>query len=57
MTEKEKTLINNNDEWKMSYMTLAIKLADKKREGRREGNITALYDLYRDRKEYAWQEL
>lgn len=54
--EKKVSHINNNDEWKVSYMTLAIKLADERwegreegrEEGRKEGNIAALYDLYHD---------
>ncbi len=45
--EKKVSLINSNDEWKVSYMTWAIKLADERREGREEGNITALYGLDR----------
>ncbi len=50
--KKKVSLINSNDEWKVSYMTWAIKLADERREGceegRKEGNITALYSLYND---------
>ena len=46
--ERKVSLINSSDEWKVSYMTLAIKLADERREGREEGNIRTLYDLYSD---------
>ncbi len=46
--EKKVSLINNNEEWKVSYMTWAIKLADERWEGREEGNIITLYDLYCD---------
>ena len=35
--EKKVTTINNNDEWKVSYMTWAIKLADERRDAREEG--------------------
>lgn len=35
--EKKVSLINNNEEWKVSYMTWAIKLADERREAREEG--------------------
>ncbi len=49
-------LVNNNEEWKVGYMTWAIKLADERREareegreeGRKEGNISTLYGLYSD---------
>ncbi len=54
--EKKVSLVNSNEEWKVSYMTWAIRLADERREGReegrkegrREGNISTLYGLYRD---------
>lgn len=58
--ENKVAAINNNDEWKVSYMTWAIKIADERREarmegreegreeGRREGNISTLYGLYSD---------
>ena len=62
--EKKVTLVNNNEEWKVGYMTWAIKLADERREareegreegreevreeGRKEGNISTLYGLYSD---------
>lgn len=50
--EKKVELVNSDEEWKVKYMTLAIKLADERREGReegrKEGNITALYGLYSD---------
>lgn len=35
--EKKVSLINSSDEWKVSYMTWAIKLADERREAREEG--------------------
>lgn len=35
--EEKVTAINNNDEWKVSYMTWAIKLADERRDAREEG--------------------
>lgn len=35
--EKKVSCINNDDEWKVSYMTWAIKLADERREAREEG--------------------
>lgn len=37
--EKKVTTINNNDEWKVSYMTWAIKLADERRDAREEGDL------------------
>lgn len=50
--ENKVALVNNDEEWKVSYMTWAIKLADERREareeGRREGNISTLYGLYSD---------
>ncbi|WP_289773710.1 Rpn family recombination-promoting nuclease/putative transposase [Phocaeicola sartorii] len=58
--EKKVALVNNDEEWKVSYMTWAIKLADERREareegreegrkeGRKEGNISTLYGLYSD---------
>jgi len=50
--EKKVAFVNSNDEWKVSYMTWAIKLADERREGReegrREGNLATLYSLYSD---------
>jgi len=35
--EKKVSCINSDDEWKVSYMTWAIKLADERREAREEG--------------------
>lgn len=50
--ENKVALVNNDEEWKVSYMTWAIKLADERREareeGRKEGNISTLYGLYSD---------
>lgn len=62
--DQKVALVNSDEEWKVSYMTWAIKLADERREGReegreegrkegreegrKEGNILALYELYRD---------
>ncbi len=50
--ENKVALVNNDEEWKVSYMTWAIKLADEWREareeGRKEGNISTLYGLYSD---------
>ena len=50
--EKKVALVNNDEEWKVGYMTWAIKLADERREareeGRKEGNISTLYGLYSD---------
>ena len=40
--EKKVTTINNNDEWKVSYMTWAIKLADERRDAREEGRALKL---------------
>lgn len=37
--EKKVAVINNNDEWKVSYMTWAIKIADEKRDAREEGDL------------------
>ena len=37
LLEEKVTAINNNDEWKVSYMTWAIKLADERRDAREEG--------------------
>ncbi len=35
--EQKVALVNSNDEWKVGYMTWAIKLADERWEGREEG--------------------
>ena len=35
--DEKVSLVNNNEEWKVSYMTWAIKLADERREAREEG--------------------
>lgn len=35
--ENKVAAINNNEEWKVSYMTWAIKIADERREARMEG--------------------
>ena len=40
--EEKVTAINNNDEWKVSYMTWAIKLADERRDAREEGRALKL---------------
>lgn len=46
--EDKVALVNNDDEWKVGYMTWAIKLADERREGKKEGSIQMLYELYHD---------
>ncbi len=46
--ENKVAAINNNDEWKVSYMTWAIKIADERREARMEGREEG--DLKRARK-------
>lgn len=48
--------LNNDDDWKVEHMTMQIKLADERFEGREEGreegriegNISTLYELYKD---------
>jgi hypothetical protein len=44
--------LNNDDDWKVEHMTMQIKLADEqfegREEGRMEGNISTLYELYKD---------
>ncbi len=37
--EEKVSLINSNDEWKVSYMTWAMKLADERQEGHEEGRL------------------
>lgn len=46
--EKKVMTINNNDDWKVSYMTWAIKLADERREARQEGREEGRQEGYNE---------
>ena len=40
--------VRKHEEWRVEYMTLAMKYLEKKEEGREEGTLSTLYSLVED---------